>query len=104
MIGLPTVQPCPYGRHYTTSLSLNKFAGAAPLNSTVQEPTDSPTTIWRDPTLWLSVGVAAIVLGMQGMRVGLFDRILGQWLTTHEDDGGIQVSTNNTLENGDVDD
>ena len=70
----------------------------------MQESSDSPTTIWRDPTLWLSVGVVAVVLGVQGMRVGLFDRILGQQLTTHDDDGGVQVSTNNTLENRDIDD
>lgn len=65
--------------------------------STAQEPSSPPTTVWRDPTFWLSVGVAAVVLGVQGMRVGLFDR----WITTHN--SGVRLNTNNTLENKDSD-
>ena len=32
-------------------------------------------SFWRDPTLWVSVGIAVLLLGAQGVRVGLFGRI-----------------------------
>ncbi len=38
----------------------------------------APTFLWRDPTLWVSVGVVTAVLCLQGVRVGLF-RQLSEW-------------------------
>ena len=36
--------------------------------------------------------------------MGLFDRFIGQrFFTRDDDDGGIEMSTNNTLESGEID-
>ena len=67
--------------------------GASPAKSAAQAVPPTLSTVWRDPTLWMSVGVAAVVLGVQGVRVGLFDTI-GLWVTTHKSD--VRLSPNDT--------
>ena len=32
-------------------------------------------SLWRDPKVWLSVGVAGLLLGVQAARVGLLARL-----------------------------
>lgn len=51
------------------------FAGAGrsqPVTSKLQQPKN----LWKDPMFLASVGVALMVLGVQGMRVGLFSQFL----------------------------
>ncbi len=38
-----------------------------------------PEHLWRDHTVWVSVGIAAVLLGVQAVRVGLFSRLM-HWL------------------------
>ena len=37
-------------------------------------PAKLPLSLWRDPKVWLSVGVATLLLGVQAARVGLLTR------------------------------
>ena len=48
-------------------------------NSSPGTTITTPTTLWRDSTLWISVGVATFVLCVQGVRVGLF-RQFRRWV------------------------
>ena len=42
----------------------------------------APSTLWKDPMLWAWVGVATLLLGVQGVRVGLFSWV-GAWVASH---------------------
>jgi metaxin len=38
--------------------------------------TEPPLPLWRDPKVWVSVGVASLLLGVQAARVGLLARLV----------------------------
>ena len=65
-----------YFRHYQRPPAIYIYAG--PMLSS-GPPTGSSVALWKDPLVWLCGGIAMTVLVVQGMRVGLVDKLRYRW-------------------------
>ena len=48
------------------------FAGVSTSPQSTANKVPAAGNMWKEPAFWASVGVALLVLGIQGRRVGLF--------------------------------